>query len=399
MATRLPNYQMRDGRTRLGQSYFNPIWADLDSRLDALERIRMDWNRQVAQLRDLGLKRIDEYIRPVIEEVNAILEQAHTDTDGLAAALVDEHITPLVTQVNAILEQARHDTNGLAQALVDEHIAPILAQARQLLSDIQSLKQTAREYVDTLAAYPAEHLLGQLRDVDGPGSGLDADTVDGKHSGDFATAQQGALAEGAAQKAYVNRERLSRYGSYHSGSSNADIDAAEPGDFGLYSTGGLGTYPSGHAFWLISTQRQYSNDAAYQFATAYDPIIPCIAYRNRDRNKNWGPWVKVFHSGDMALPRYDLDVDYTNAVLDLGKYQIFRVSINTNPTLTFANAPGAGRAMTVVVTLYGNNGTVTWPSGIAWSGGHAPELLATRTTVTLMWNGLDWTGFVSGGID
>jgi hypothetical protein len=163
MATRLPNYQMRDGRTRLGQDYFNPIWADLDNRLDTLERIKLDWNAQVAQLRDLGLQRIDEYIRPVVDEVNEILQQARDDTDGLAAALVDEHITPLVTQVNQILAQAQADTDGLAQALVDEHIAPILTQAQQLLSDIQSIKQAAEQDADAIAQELAD--VGQTRAV------------------------------------------------------------------------------------------------------------------------------------------------------------------------------------------------------------------------------------------
>ncbi|MCL7930442.1 dynactin subunit 2 [Halomonas llamarensis] len=143
MATRLPNYQMRDGRTRLGQSYFNPIWADLDSRLDTLEKIRIDWQNQVAQLRDLGLQRIDEYIRPVVDEVDALLAQATEETNGLAASLVEQHLTPVIEQVNGILSQAQNDTDGLAQTLVDEHIAPILAQAQQVLNDIQSIRQQA----------------------------------------------------------------------------------------------------------------------------------------------------------------------------------------------------------------------------------------------------------------
>lgn len=151
MATRLPNYQMRDGRTRLGQSYFNPIWADLDSRLDTLERIKLDWQSQVAQLRDLGLQRIDDYIRPVVDEVDALLTQATEETNGLADNLVNQHISPLVEQVEQILQQAQADTDALAQTLVDEHIAPILAQAQQLRSSIDAIRQTAQQDAAAIA--------------------------------------------------------------------------------------------------------------------------------------------------------------------------------------------------------------------------------------------------------
>lgn len=161
MATRLPNYQMRDGRTRLGQSYFNPIWADLDSRLDTLERIKIDWQSQVAQLRDLGLQRIDEYIRPVVDEVDALLAQATEETNGLAATLVNEHINPLVEQVEQILQQAQADTDNIAQTLVDEQLAPILAQAQQLRSDIQGIKQAANQDAAAIAQALADANWGQ----------------------------------------------------------------------------------------------------------------------------------------------------------------------------------------------------------------------------------------------
>lgn len=150
MATRLPNYQMRDGRTRLGQDYFNPIWADLDSRLDTLERIKLDWNAQVAQLRDLGLQRIDEYIRPVVDEVDALLAQATEETNGLAQELVNEHLQPLVDSANALLAQVQSDTDTLAQDLVDQHLQPKLDEANTLLAQAQ---QSADDLAAALDAF------------------------------------------------------------------------------------------------------------------------------------------------------------------------------------------------------------------------------------------------------
>lgn len=195
MATRLPNYQMRDGRTRLGQSYFNPIWADLDSRLDTLERIKLDWQNQVAQLRDLGLKRIDDYIRPVVDEVDALLTQATEETNGLAANLVSQHINPLVEQVEQILQQAQADTDTIAQTLVDEHIAPILDQAQQLRSSIEAVRQAAQQDAAAIAQALAdmnweqqlntlEHSLNQAlaAKLGKSEKAADADKLDGQNS-------------------------------------------------------------------------------------------------------------------------------------------------------------------------------------------------------------------------
>lgn len=280
MATRLPLYLMRDGQTRLGQGYFNPIWADLDSRLDALERLSVDWNAQVAQLRELGLKRIDDYIRPLTDEVDQLLQQAKDETDGLAATLVDEHLLPLVAQANQLLQQAQSDTDGLAQQLVDEHIAPLLTQAQQLLGDIQGIKQSAQDDAAAIAQ---------------------------------------ALAD-------MNWEQ--------------------------------------------------------QLADLESSVNQAIALK-RDVSNN-------------SFPRYDLASGVATDTLDLAVRQVFRIDASANRTLAFANAPGAGRAMAVSIRIAGSAGTITWPSGIQWSESTAPELRGSWTQVMLLWDGVQWSGYVSG---
>jgi len=137
MATRLPKYRMKDAVTRLGEGYFNPIWADLDNRLDTLERIKVDWDHQVTLLRDLGLSRIDEHIRPVVDEVNALLQQATDDTNGLAQQLVNDYLQPVVDSANELLLQVQNDTDTLAQDLVDDHIQPKVDDANALLLQAQ----------------------------------------------------------------------------------------------------------------------------------------------------------------------------------------------------------------------------------------------------------------------
>lgn len=97
-----------------------------------------------------------------------------------------------------------------------------------------------------------------------------------------------------------------------------------------------------------------------------------------------GAWAK--------LDRYTLKIGSTTAALDLADRQTFTVDASTNRTLTFSNAPGAGRSMTVVITVAGNAGQITWPAGIQWNAGTAPALGATFTVVVLFWNGTNWYG-------
>jgi hypothetical protein len=69
MATRLSQYRMQDGRTPLGQDYFNPIWADLDRRLDTIERLRVEWLAAVNELQAQGLERIDASLTPLLAQL------------------------------------------------------------------------------------------------------------------------------------------------------------------------------------------------------------------------------------------------------------------------------------------------------------------------------------------
>ncbi|MBH8578794.1 hypothetical protein [Bisbaumannia pacifica] len=97
--------------------------------------------------------------------------------------------------------------------------------------------------------------------------------------------------------------------------------------------------------------------------------------------------------------RYDLASATATDTLDLAQQQVFRIDASVSRTLAFASAPGADRAMVIVVRLVGSAGAVTWPAGIVWSEGTAPVLRTSWTAVTLLWDGIDWRGFVSGGED
>jgi hypothetical protein len=92
------------------------------------------------------------------------------------------------------------------------------------------------------------------------------------------------------------------------------------------------------------------------------------------------------------LDRYTLKISTVTTTLDLAVQQVFIVSAAAPRTLAFANVPGSTRTMTVVVKVTGNGAAITWPAGITWSGGSAPVLGVTFTTVVLLWDGTTWTG-------
>jgi len=98
---------------------------------------------------------------------------------------------------------------------------------------------------------------------------------------------------------------------------------------------------------------------------------------------------------DTSFKKYDLDVYTSTTYLYVSQYQVIKVSVGANRSLSFLGSPPSGRALTMVVYLYGTymaNYSVTWPSNITWTGKQAPVLDGTQATVVLFWTGNEWMG-------
>lgn len=93
------------------------------------------------------------------------------------------------------------------------------------------------------------------------------------------------------------------------------------------------------------------------------------------------------------VDRYDLAAVAATSECDLATSQVFAIdnTVAGAKTLSFVNAP-EGRALTAVVKITGNTGSVNWPGNIAWNQGTAPEMGATSTTVILFWDGASFVG-------
>ncbi|HWQ76862.1 MAG TPA: hypothetical protein VN441_16265 [Syntrophomonas sp.] len=104
------------------------------------------------------------------------------------------------------LNKANLLTDAVAEALGLESDDPTVSEALSLLADLIAqagvTESTLTAHIANLAAhgYTAADVLAKLLTVDGSGSGLDADTVDGNHASAFATASQGAKADAAIPK-------------------------------------------------------------------------------------------------------------------------------------------------------------------------------------------------------
>jgi hypothetical protein len=58
MARQFERYRFRDGETRLDETTFNRIFADLDLRLAAMEALAIDWQAAITLVSDQGLTRV-----------------------------------------------------------------------------------------------------------------------------------------------------------------------------------------------------------------------------------------------------------------------------------------------------------------------------------------------------
>ncbi len=101
-----------------------------------------------------------------------------------------------------------------------------------------------------------------------------------------------------------------------------------------------------------------------------------------------------YNSGWKKLDRYDLLVTSTTGAMDVSVSQVFKVDGTASKTMSFSNLP-SNRAMTIVIVFTGSGATLSWPSGLLWSNATAPTLAATRTVVTVLWDGTNLTGTTS----
>lgn len=88
---------------------------------------------------------------------------------------------------------------------------------------------------------------------------------------------------------------------------------------------------------------------------------------------------------------FDVAVSSSAGMVDALSHQLFILDGTQDNTVTFTRLP-EGRAMVLALVFRGQGGTITWPENLNWSQNDTPQLSASRTVITVLWDGETLTG-------
>jgi hypothetical protein len=129
MVLDLEKFTFVDGQTVLSSATFNARFYALVRRMDALERLRIDWETSVAAVQNHGLARINESVQPLLDALNG----------GVAAMLA----------AGAAAQADQSIASAAKLAEVDAKLAEVDAK----LADIEARTEAAEaSFAATMAA-------------------------------------------------------------------------------------------------------------------------------------------------------------------------------------------------------------------------------------------------------
>ncbi|EHJ5405391.1 TPA: prophage tail fiber N-terminal domain-containing protein [Salmonella enterica subsp. enterica serovar Wedding] len=88
---------------------------------------------------------------------------------------------------------------------------------------------------------------------------------------------------------------------------------------------------------------------------------------------------------------FDVGVSVSTGEVNSTSHQLFTLDGTRDNTVTFSGL-SAGRAAVLALVFKGQGGTITWPDNLTWSQNEIPKLAATRTVVSILWDGETLTG-------
>ena len=86
----------------------------------------------------------------------------------------------------------------------------------------------------------------------------------------------------------------------------------------------------------------------------------------------------------------------TTGELSIGLGRTFKLDNTTagSKVVTFVDVPTGNKTALITLLVNGKVGAVTYPVGVVWTGGMAPEFTTGVTTLLFMWTGSAWIGSV-----
>lgn len=121
-------YRMKDGSTKLGESFFNPVLQDIDLRLHGQEEIQKSWEGAIDVLNKYGLKRIDDYLLPTIGRVQDIVGLGFLEakTESLTSTTLGEKSVSVVPEDRDIFTPSPFLTLTRAENIDDWAVARVI---------------------------------------------------------------------------------------------------------------------------------------------------------------------------------------------------------------------------------------------------------------------------------
>lgn len=88
MPSRFEKYRVKDGLTKLGEAYFNPVFGDIDLRLVSLEQVKITWEDAVDALTQYGLARINDALLPALDNMAVIVDEKSAEIEAKRLAAI-----------------------------------------------------------------------------------------------------------------------------------------------------------------------------------------------------------------------------------------------------------------------------------------------------------------------
>lgn len=155
-------YRMKNESTPLSEEYFNPIWFDIDSRLDALESIKVSWEEAVRTISQYGIVRIEELIRPAWQHLQTKRQEANTIVNEIRdlRESADEMINAERDEVLSAIANARTSSLNDINSARNNALTEISSKKTDALSSIEQAKQQALSQLDINKLYAISFFFG-----------------------------------------------------------------------------------------------------------------------------------------------------------------------------------------------------------------------------------------------
>jgi len=278
-----------------------------------------------------------------------------------------------------------------------------------VISNVDGL-QTALDAKLASSSYTASDVLTKIKTVDGSGSGLDADLLDGLHESTF-------MRKSANSGLDMNNNNITDVEDiylqdriYHDGDTDTymqfhaanqwrvvtgNTEMLEVNDTNIIASADLNINGDINAVDNIyvanSLYHEGDTDTGVSFSSNQ------VQIKAGSEQYTFNSVGLFFLTGGSIYENWDA-LSGTTPTCNLHNASAFSLTMSGNTTFTFSGATNT-YSSGFVLQLTGNGSTVTWPSSVDWAGGTAPDAPASgETDLLVFWTrdgGTTWYGMLA----